>query len=156
MKKLRRLGPVRSSLEASTESLWLWSHRSGEDGWGCQAQQPAEGRLALKSVRVESSPQPQCRNAASIREAETAHQCLLPLPPWEPQLACVSEGMEPSTPWKGDVHSCASTTAARVSECIPGSGLQASVRSSCPALGKLCLVDGETQVYIPWDQINVK
>lgn len=61
MKKLCRLGPVLSSLEASTESLWLWSHRSGEEGWGCQAQQPAEGRLAPKSTRMESSPQPQCR-----------------------------------------------------------------------------------------------
>lgn len=38
-------------------------------------------------------------------------------------------------PWEGDVHSSASTAAARAYNSIPGSGLQASLRSSCPALG---------------------
>ncbi|KAK4833084.1 hypothetical protein QYF61_027750 [Mycteria americana] len=50
--------------------------------------------------------------------------------------------METSMLRRGEVCSCASTTAARADKRIPGSGLRARARSRCLASGKSCLVGG--------------
>lgn len=159
MKKLRRLGPVLSSPEASTASLWLWSRRNGEGGWGCRAQQRAGWSGALKSANAESGPHPRRRIAASVHEAGTPTNASFPPCPgslsWDVSRRRPGwSGMEPSVFRRGEACSRAGTTAARAYERVPGSRLRAGVRSCCPASGKTCLVGGEPQVYIPWSQMR--
>lgn len=63
-------------------------------------------------------------------------------------------GMEHSMLWRDETWSCASRTAAHAYKNISASGLRARARSCCPALGKLCLVTGDPQVYISRDQMS--
>lgn len=144
MKKLLRLGPVLSCLEASTASLWLWSCRSGKGGWGC-GHRSLQGQVQHSRAQMWSQ----------------VHIPNLGLQPWFVRLRPPSTPRSPTAlSWdvsrgqlgwvgvevcvfgRGGVWGCASTTAARADKPVPENRLRARVRSCCPASGKSCLVGG--------------